>query len=267
MKRSFFLFSTLALIALVSVFVACKKNANGRNTLNLVDDATVLSLSQQQYSTFMTTNPAVTGTPAADMVQRVGQKLTAATAQYLTNKGQGDLVKNYTWEYNLVNNAEVNAWCLPGGKIVVYTGIIPLTLSDTDLAVVMGHEIAHAVLKHGNERMSEQLLAQYGGAALSSLLSTKPAETQALFNSAYGISSSLSILAFSRNQEMEADEMGLYLMASAGYNPNAAVGFWERMAAQSGGSKPPVFLSTHPGDQQRIDNIKKVLPDALKYLK
>lgn len=267
MKKSVVYLSILSVAAIFSVFVACKKNANGRNTLNLVDDATVLSLSGQQYTSFMSANPAVTGTPAADMVARVGQRLTAGTTQYLNDKGNGDLVKNYAWEFNLVNNSEVNAWCLPGGKIVVYTGIIPLTLSDTDLAVVMGHEIAHAVLKHGNERMSEQLLAQYGGLALSALLSTKPAETQELFNNAYGVSSSLSILAFSRNQEMEADEMGLYFMAQAGYNPNAAVGFWERMSANSSGTKPPVFLSTHPGDQQRIDNIKKILPDALKYYK
>ena len=264
MKRLYKYLPVLILSVTSITFYACHKNANGRNTLNLVDDATVLSLSAQQYGEFISTNPPITGTPGADMVKRVGAKLTAAVQQYLADKGQSDLIKDYQWEFNLVNNAEVNAWCLPGGKIVVYSGIIPLTLTDTDLAVVMGHEISHAVLKHGNERMSEQLLAQYGGAALSVLLSSKPQETQQLFNSAYGIGSTLGVLAFSRRQESEADEMGLYFMATAGYNPNAAITFWQRMQAQ-GGTKPPVFLSTHPSDNQRIQNIKDLMPKALAY--
>ena len=252
---------------LVSCFEvsSCKKNANGRNTLNLVDDATVLSLSSQQYGSFIASNPPITGTAAANMVQRVGTKLTAGVQQYLTNKGNAGLLDNYQWEFNLVASSEVNAWCLPGGKIVVYSGIMPLVMNDTDLAVVMGHEIAHAVLKHGNERMSQQLLVNYGGQALSILLSSKPAETQQLFNSAFGIGSTLSVLAFSRKQESEADESGLYYMATAGYNPGAAVTFWERMEAQGGGSSTPVFLSTHPSDAQRIQDIKDKLPTALTY--
>ena len=245
-------------------FYSCKKNANGRTTLNLVDDATVLSLSGQQYTSFLNTNPPILGTTGTEMVYRVGSKLTAAVQQYLASTSQSSLINNYSWEFNLVNNAEVNAWCLPGGKIVVYTGILPLITSDTDLAVVMGHEISHAVLKHGNERMSEQLLVQYGGQALSVLLTSQPAQTQTLFNSAYGISSDLSLLAFSRKQENEADEMGLYFMAMAGYNPNAAIGFWQRMAAQ-GGAKPPVLLSTHPSDATRIQHIKDLMPKALTY--
>jgi predicted Zn-dependent protease len=258
----------VVLVALCVVFssavISCKKNANGRNTLNLVDDATVMSLSGQQYASFLGTNPPVTGTPGSEMVKRVGARVTAAVQQYLATSNQTDLIKDYQWEFNLVNNAEVNAWCLPGGKIVVYSGLLPLTLTDTDLAVVMGHEIAHAVLKHGNERMSQQLLAEYGGEALSVLVSSKPAETQTLFNTAYGISSNLSIMAFSRKQENEADEMGLYFMATAGYNPTAAIAFWERMAAQ-GGTKPPVLLSTHPSDETRIQHIKDLLPKALTY--
>ena len=253
------------ILAMTSMtFYACHKNANGRNTLNLVDDATVLSLSGQQYNEFIAANQPITGTPGSEMVKRVGAKLTMAVQQYLSDKGQSALIKDYQWEFNLVNNAEVNAWCLPGGKIVVYSGILPLTITDTDLAVVMGHEIAHAVLKHGNERMSDQLLLQYGGTALSVLLSSKPQETQQLFNSAYGVSSTLGVLAFSRKQETEADEMGLYFMATAGYNPNAAITFWQRMQAQ-GGAKQPVFLSTHPSDDQRIQGIKNALPKALTY--
>jgi predicted Zn-dependent protease len=264
MRRLYGCSPVLILLVTSLTFYACHKNANGRKTLNLVDDATVLSLSSQQYGDFISANPPLSGTPAAEMVKRVGSKLIAGVQQYLTAKGQTDLIKDYQWEFNLVNNSEVNAWCLPGGKIVVYSGILPLILSDTDLAVVMGHEISHAVLKHGNERMSEQLLVQYGGTALSVLLSSKPQETQQLFNTAYGISSTLGVLAFSRKQENEADEMGLYFMATAGYNPNLAITFWQRMQAQ-GGTKPPVFLSTHPSDDQRIQNIKDLMPKALTY--
>ncbi|MCW3124225.1 MAG: family peptidase [Flavipsychrobacter sp.] len=254
----------LCMLLVWGSFSECKKNANGRRTLNLVDDATVLSLSNSQYSTFLAANPPLQGTDDVARVNRVGAKLTAAVAQYLSSVNKSDLINGYQWEFNLVNNSEVNAWCLPGGKIVVYTGILPLMQSDADLAVVMGHEIAHAVLKHGNERMSDQLLVQYGGEALSVMLSSKPAETQALFNSAYGVSTTLGVLAFSRKQESEADEFGLYFMAMANYDPNNAVTFWQRMAAQST-SSTPVFLSTHPSDETRIQNIKDLLPKALTY--
>lgn len=264
MKRNHILLSILFIFISLG-FYACHKNANGRNTLDLVDDATVLSLSAQEYNTFIATNPPITGTPEAAMVQRVGAKMTAAVQNYLAQKNQSDLIANYNWEFNLVNNPEVNAWCLPGGKIVVYSGITPFITSDAELAVVMGHEIAHAVLKHGNERMSQQLLVQYGGMALSALLSSKPQETQTLFNAAFGITGDLSLLAFSRKQESEADEAGLYFMAVAGYDPNVAVTFWERMAAQNGSSNVPVLLSTHPSDEQRIQDIKNILPKALAY--
>lgn len=261
----------LTIISLAAVFVAgvtfyaCKKNANGRSTLALVDDGTVMSLSAQEYSSFISSNPPTTGTPEAAMVQRVGAKLTAAANTYLAGKGQSDLVKDYQWEFNLVNNAEANAWCLPGGKIVVYSGIMPLMPADEDLAVVMGHEIAHALLKHGNERMSQQLLVQYGGVALSALLSSKPQETRELFSNVYGVSSTLGVLAYSRKQETEADEIGLYIMATGGYNPNAAVSFWQRMQANNGGSGTPVFLSTHPSDEQRIKDIQALMPKAMDY--
>ncbi len=249
-----------------TVIYSCKKNANGRNTLSLVDDATVLSLSGKQYGTFIAENPPVTGTPQAEMVKRVGSKLTVAVQQYLAAKNQTYLIKDYHWEFNLVSSPEVNAWCLPGGKIVVYSGLLPLTMTDEGLAVVMGHEIAHAILKHGNERISQQLLVQYGGQALSVVVSSKPEETQEIVANAYGVSSTLGVLAFSRKQENEADEMGLYIMATGGYDPNAATGFWERMKAQ-GGTKPPVFMSTHPSDDQRIQNIKDLIPKAMEYYK
>lgn len=265
MKKIVLISSMFAFIATGLVYMSsCSKNpVTGRNSLDLVDDASMMSLSNQEYSSFLSTNPPMTG-PQADAVKAIGAKMTSAVRFYLDSKGQLDLLKDYVGEFNLVNNADANAWCLPGGKVVVYTGILPLTLNDTALAVVMGHEIAHAVAKHGNERMSQQLLAQYGGAALSVVLSQKPAETQQLFGTLYGISTTLGTLAYSRKQENEADEMGLYFTAMAGYNPTAAIAFWQRMAAQ-GGSKPPVLLSTHPSDEDRINHIREILPKAMTY--
>lgn len=264
MKKIYVIAAILGIISTSVTFYACKKNAAGRNTLALVDDASVLSLSIQQYSEFLSQNPPVTGTPEAAMVQRVGAGVTAGVTQYLTDIGRSDLISNYTWEFNLINSPEVNAWCLPGGKIVVYSGILALANNDNELAVVIGHEIAHAVLKHGNERMSQQLLVQYGGAALSALLLSKPQEMQQLFGTAFGVGSTLGTLAFSRKQESESDESGLYYMAYAKYDPNAAVTFWEKMQ-QQGGANPPVFLSSHPSDDQRIADIKTHLPKAMEY--
>jgi predicted Zn-dependent protease len=243
---------------------SCKKNpVTGRSSLNLVNDATMLSLASTEYTSFLSANPPIGGADA-ERVKRIGGRVSAAVQQYLSGINQLSAINNFQWEFNLVNNPEVNAWCMPGGKVVFYTGILPLFASDTELAVVMGHEIAHAVAKHGNERMTDQLIAQYGGLALSVVLSSKPAETQQLFNTIYGVSTNLGILAYSRKHENEADEMGLYFMAMAGYNPAAAVTFWQKMAAQ-GGAKPPAILSTHPDDETRINNIKSLLPKAMQY--
>lgn len=199
------------------------------------------------------------------MVKRVGNKLAAAIQQYFASKGQSAALSGYKWEFNYVNNKEANAWCMPGGKVVVYSGIMPYAKDEAGLAVVMGHEIAHAVAKHGNERMSQGLLQQAGGAALSVALSQKPALTQQLFNTAYGVTTTVGgMLPFSRLQESEADRMGLIFMAMAGYDPNTAVAFWQRMKAD-GGSKPPELLSTHPSDSKRISDLQKELPEAMKY--
>lgn len=247
------------------VYMGCSKSPlTGRNSLSLVDDATIMSLSNDQYKSFLAANPPITGTADAALVNKVGSRLATAVSKYLAQIGQSDLIKDYQWEFNLVNSSEVNAWCLPGGKIVVYTGILPYTQDEGGLAVVLAHEISHAVLKHGKERMSEQLVIQYGGVALSYLLSSKPAETQQLFNTVYNVSSNLGILAYSRKHEYEADEYGLYFMAMATYDPNIAVSFWKRMAAV-GGTKPPEIISTHPSDANRIDHINQLLPKALSY--
>jgi predicted Zn-dependent protease len=265
MKKVYILLAILFVAATSTVFYSCEKNASGRNTLSLVDDATMLSMAEQEYRSFLAQNPPVTGTEEARMVQRVGNAVASGVEQYLADIGQSNLVSNFQWEFNLVNNQEANAWCMPGGKIAIYTGIMPLMADDNELAVVMGHEIAHAVLKHGNERMSQQLLAAYGGQALSVLVSSKPAETQQLFNTVVGVGSTLGVLAFSRNQESEADEAGLYYMAYAKYDPNAAVSFWTKMQQQGSGGGTPTIISSHPSDEQRIADIKSHLPKALEY--
>jgi Putative Zn-dependent protease, contains TPR repeats len=255
-------------IALTASLYSCYKNpVTGRSSLNLVDEGTMTQMAGKEYLSFLGTNPSVQGTRDAEMVTRIGNRMAAAVNQYLAGKGQQNLVNGYKWEFNLVNNNQANAWCMPGGKVVVYTGILPLTQNEAGLAVVMGHEIAHAIARHGNERMSQQLAVQAGGEALSVALANKPAVTSNIFNSVYGVGSTLGILKYSRNHESEADQMGLIFMALAGYNPNEAIGFWQRMAANKGGGAPPEFLSTHPSDTRRVEQIKGWIPDAMKYYK
>jgi len=249
-------------------FAACFKNpVTGRSSVNIVDEGEMRTLATQQYATFLSQNPPVTtGSRDAEMVQRVGSRLASAVGTYLTQKGQASLISGYQWQFNLINNSAANAWCMPGGKVVVYSGIMPLVQNEAGLATVLGHEIAHAVSRHGNERMSQGLLAQAGGAALSVALANNSAQTQDIFNGVYGIGSQGVVLSYSRKHETEADQMGLIFMALAGYNPNEAVPFWQRMAAQ-GGQKPPQILSTHPSDATRIANIRKWIPEAMKYYK
>jgi predicted Zn-dependent protease len=180
----------------------------------------------------------------------------------------GDMLEGYQWEFNLVNDKAVNAWCMPGGKVVVYTGLLPVTQNEAALAVVMGHEIAHAVFQHGNERMSQGLAAQGLGSGLSVALANKPAATQNIFMQAFGIGTQVGVmLPFSRKQEFEADRYGLIFSAMAGYNPREAIALWQRMEKMSNGQRPPQFLSTHPSEGQRIDQLKKYMPEALKYYK
>lgn len=257
----------VAFIATSALLYSCFKNpVTGRNSLNVVSESEMRTMARQEYASFLAQNPPVNGTRDAEMVKRIGQRMSTAVQQYLSSIGKQDLVSGYQWEFNLVNNNEANAWCMPGGKVVVYTGILPVAQNENGLAVVMGHEIAHAVARHGNERMSQQLTAQLGGIALSTALSSKPEQTKQIFNTAYGVGSQLGMLAYSREQESEADEMGLYFMALAGYNPNEAVTFWSRMAQQSGGQSVE-FLSTHPSNSRRIAQIKEWLPKAMGMYK
>ncbi|GAA4754136.1 M48 family metallopeptidase [Flavisolibacter ginsenosidimutans] len=225
-------------------------------------------MGSQQYQQFLSENKVVSASADrdAEMVRRVGSRLANAVEKYFASKGLQKQLEGYKWEYNLVANNEANAWCMPGGKIVVYTGLLPYTRNEAALAIVLGHEITHAVFQHGNSRMSQGLLQQLGGVALSVALSQRPAETQNLFLQSYGVGSTLGVLAFSRSDESEADHYGLIWAALAGYNPQEAIPFWERMA-QAGGSKPPALLSDHPADDKRIADIKKWMPEAMQYYK
>jgi predicted Zn-dependent protease len=259
--------TTLFLAA--SFLVACSTNTiTGRKQLHLLPESELQSMATQQYRSFLSENRVVSASRDrdAEMVRRVGQRLTTAVQSYFRSKGAADQLAGYQWEYNLVDNKEANAWCMPGGKIVVYTGLLPYSRNEAGLAIVVGHEIMHAVLQHGNSRMSQGLLQQLGGTALAVALSQKPQQTQSIFMQAYGVGSTvLGILPFSRKDESEADHYGLILAAMAGYNPQEAIPFWERMAKAKSGGQPPAFLSSHPSDQQRINDIKKWMPEAMQY--
>ncbi len=257
------------LIVLLLLTACTTVPVTGRSQLNLIPGSSMLSMSAQQYGTFLKENKLSQDQQQVATVKRVGARIQGAVERYFTSSGLQDYLKKYNWEFNLVEDKQVNAWCMPGGKVVVYTGIMPIARDDAGLAVVMGHEIAHAIAEHGNERMSQGLLAQLGGTALSTALATQPDATRQLWMSVYGVGAQYgALMPYGRMQESEADHLGLVFMTMAGYDPNAAVGFWERMAAQKGGKASPEFLSTHPADATRIANIKRLIPEVLaKYRK
>ncbi|HAI82072.1 MAG TPA: peptidase M48 [Chitinophagaceae bacterium] len=264
MKR--FFIGALGIAALV---IACSKNPiTGRSQLALVKEGEIQTLAADQYKQFLATNkviPTSSGNKDAIMVARVGNKLVQAINKYYTEQGLSKELEGYQWEINLVDSKDVNAWCMPGGKIVVYTGILPVTQNEAALAVVMGHEIAHALAKHGAERMSQGLIQQTGGVVLAAALNSKPAETQQLFMQAYGVGSNVGfMLPFSRKNELEADKFGLMFSSLAGYDPREAIPFWERMAKLGGGQKPPELLSTHPADATRIEQLQAIMPVTLE---
>lgn len=238
----------------------------GRSQLNLVSDEEVLSLSLQEYKSYIDTAKKSTDAAATAMVKKVGGKIAEAVEYYYKLEGMEAMLNGYSWEFNLIDDKAVNAFCMPGGKIVVYTGILPYTQNEAGLAVVLGHEVAHAVAKHSNERMSQQLLTEYGSAAVGSILSNKSETVKNLGTLGYNLGTQLGVLLpFNRKQELEADHLGLIFMAIAGYDPNVAIPFWQRMSQQGGGNLE--FLSTHPSDGNRIAEIEKELPDALAVYK
>lgn len=246
---------------------SCVRNAiTGRSQLSLVSESDLQSMALSQYKSFLTSSKVVpAGNREADMVKRVGARVSAALKNYYTQKGLPNALDGYNWEFNLVQNKEVNAWCMPGGKVVCYTGLLPVTQNEQALAVVMGHEIAHAILGHGKEKMSQQLAAQGLGALGGAALGTNTKAVN-IFNQVYGVSAEYgALLPNSRKQELEADHYGLIFAAAAGYDPKVAIEFWTRMAAKSQGEKPPAFMSDHPSDEDRIEKIRQVLPEALQY--
>lgn len=251
---------------LLAIFLASSCSTNpvtGKKTLALVPNSEIFASSFNQYGEFLKTNKVIIGTADAKRVESVGMKIKAAAEKLLKARGTAGQLEGYAWEYKLVDNKEVNAWCMPGGKIVFYSGILPICKDEAGMATVMGHEVAHALANHGQQRMSAGLIQQLGAVGTAAAVGNKSAETQALVMQAYGVGTQVGgMLPFSRNHESEADEIGLTLMAIAGYNPETSVAFWERMSANSGGSAPAEILSTHPSDATRIANLKRLIPKA-----
>lgn len=263
---------TLFFLTIVAACFGCTHNPiTGRNQLSLYSDKEIQDMAASNYKQFLSANKVVAKTVGSEdalMVERVGRRIASAITAYYTQQGMANILDGYNWEYNLVESKEVNAWCMPGGKIVVYTGLLPITQTETALAIVLGHEITHALAKHGNERMSQAMIQQLGGVALSVAVVNQPSETQGIFMNAYGIGSSVGgLLPFSRKQEYEADRLGLRFAAMAGYDPREAIPFWERMKAASGNTKNIEILGTHPVDDNRIQKLKEEMPDALSVYK
>jgi len=261
------------LIILFAVFVAvssCNRvPITGRKQSNLVNESELMQMSDTEYRKFLNENKIVNNTKESELVKKVGANISTAIVVFFKTYQKGkynDLISTFKWEFNTVNDNAANAWCMPGGKVVVYTGLLPITKDETGLAVVMGHEIAHAVAKHGNERMSQQMQAQGLGVILGTAISGSPQATQDIFSLAFGIGGNLTLLKHSRKHETEADKIGLVFMALAGYDPAEAIPFWQRMS-QLGGEKPPQLLSSHPSDAQRVKDLQAWLPEAQKYKK
>ena len=251
-------------IGVIILVCSCATNPiTGKKNLNFVSNSELFSASFQQYGTFLKENKVISGTADAKRVETVGLRIKAAAEKYLIYLGQSQYLKDYRWEYKLVDNKEVNAWCMPGGKIVVYSGILPITKDDAGLATVLGHEVSHALANHGAQRMSAAQLQQLGSVGIAVATGGQSAENQQIWQQAYGISSQVGVmLPFSRSHESEADKIGLTLMTIAGYNPEDAIVFWQRMAAQSAGKAPPEFLSSHPADASRIASLKSLIPET-----
>ncbi len=246
--------------------MACAKvPITGRRQLKMIPSADIHAMSYQQYSEFLQQHPLSRDGQKVNMIKMVGKRIQNAVERYMEENGYKKWLKGYDWEFNLIEDPTMNAWCMPGGKVVFYTGILDVCQDEEGVAVVMGHEVAHAIARHGNERMSQGLVQQLGISALATAMKTQPAATQRLFLQSVGVGTQLGVmLPFSRKHESEADHMGLIFMAMAGYNPEAAPKFWERMDAMSGGETPE-FMSTHPSNENRIKNLREKMPEALKY--
>lgn len=256
----------LVLCSLCAYIVSCSTvPIIGRKQMNLIPESQLVSMSLTSYKEFLDTNEVAQKGNFYNMVQNSGNRITKAVEEFMVQNDMADRLSSFNWEYNLVKSEVPNAWCMPGGKVVFYEGIMPICMNEDGVAVVMGHEIAHAVARHGNERMSHGLMAQLGGMAIDVALNEQPEQTKSIFLGAYGVGAQVGLmLPFSRKHEYEADELGLIFMTMAGYNPAEAVKFWKRMSAL-GGSGMPEYLSTHPMNEKRIQALEKLLPEMEKY--
>ncbi len=260
MKKSVFILSAFLLM----MVFACSTNPfTGKTQFNTVSNEQIFPVAFQQYDQFLKENKVISGTAEARMVTTVGGKIRAAAEKYLNANGRTGYLNGYEWEYHLIQDPSLNAWCMPGGKIVVYSGILPVTKNEAGLATVMGHEVAHALLNHGAQRMTASQAQSLGAALLGAATANETQAAQDLYMQVYGVGTQVGgMLPFSRNHESEADKYGLILMAIAGYNPDESLAFWQRMSAKAGGGAPPELLSTHPSDATRMANLKKLIPQA-----
>ncbi|MEQ8364913.1 MAG: M48 family metallopeptidase [Cyclobacteriaceae bacterium] len=263
MIRSIFLITSfLFLYACATVPVT------GRRQMSLISSAEINQMSSDQYQQVLRESKLSSNQEQVAMVKRVGNNIKTAVEQYMASKGASAELAGFNWEFNLIQDDEtVNAWCMPGGKVAFYTAIMPICQDELGVAVVMGHEVAHAIANHGRERMSQGLLAQFGLGTLSAAMGQNPTATQSIFMQAVGVGTNVGMLKFSRSHESEADHIGLIFMSMAGYDPSAAPKFWERMATMSGGQSPPEFLSTHPSHDTRIKDLEGWIPEAMQYYK
>ena len=254
--------NSISTIFALMLFFSCATNPfTGKKTMAIIPNSQLFPTAFQQYDQFLTENKVVTGTSDAAMITRVGQRIAVAAERWLDANGHQGYLKDYKWEYNLVDDKAVNAWCMPGGKIVFYTGILPIAAGETGVAAIMGHEVAHALANHGQQRMSAGLIQQ--GLAVAGNVAIKDEKSRNAFNQYYGVGSTVGVmLPFSRSHESEADKIGLYLMAIAGYNPDEGAELWKRMKSNSDGNAPPEILSTHPSNDTRIANLKALAPTA-----
>ena len=251
----------------VMILGCTKVPVTGRRQLSLVSNSEIIPMSFQQYEQVLKESKLSDDEEQVAMVKRVGGRIQKAVEEYMEMKGASDNLEGFAWDFNLIEDDIMNAWCMPGGKVAFYTGIMSICKNEAGIAVVMGHEVAHAIANHGRERMSQGLLANGFLGGISVAMGSNPTLTQDILMQSIGAGTQLGMLTFSRKHESEADEIGLIFMAMAGYNPNEAPKFWERMSEGSGGSQPPEFLSTHPSHETRISDLKAQIPEAMKYYK
>jgi predicted Zn-dependent protease len=252
---------------LVILYACTSVPVTGRNQLSLISNAEIIPMANQQYAEVIRKGPLSKNAEQTAMIRRVGVGIQKAVEQYMAEKGMSSQLDGFAWEFNLIDAPTVNAWCMPGGKVAFYTGILPICKDEPGVAVVMGHEVAHAIANHGRERMSQQMVAQFGIGTLGALMGQNPTAGNELLMQAVGAGTSIGMLKFSRQHESEADRMGLIFMAMAGYDPSEAPKFWERMSTLSAGKEPPEFLSTHPSHDTRVKDLQSWIPEAMQYYK